>query len=95
MRRCFLPIILLGLAPAALLGQFETMPAFRVTGDKLATRTEDQAGFNSVIGPDRLAALPPASGTFQELFALTAGAAAGNPSAPMHAAPSASRSLGG
>ncbi len=81
MRRCFLPIILLGLAPAALLGQFETMPAFRVTGDKLATRTEDQAGFNSVIGPDRLAALPPASGTFQDLFALTAGASAGNPSA--------------
>jgi len=81
MHRLTLTLCLLSLAPAALLGQFETMPAFRVTGDKLAGQEDGQTGFISVVGAERLAALPPASGTFQDLFALTAGATAGNPSA--------------
>lgn len=58
----------------------ESLPPLVVTGDKLATQAEKVTGSVTVLGPEQLAALPPSGGTFQDLFALCAGAYAGNPS---------------
>ena len=50
-----------------------------VTGDKLASQALPAPGSVIVLGSEQLAALPPGSGTYQDLLALTAGAYAGNP----------------
>lgn len=50
-----------------------------VTGDKLASEALSASGSVTVLGPEQLAALPEAGGTYQDLLALCAGAYAGNP----------------
>jgi outer membrane receptor protein involved in Fe transport len=65
--------------PVAMGANVESLPLLVVTGDKLATQAEKVTGSLTVLGLEQLAALPPSGGTYQDLFALCAGACAGNP----------------
>lgn len=69
----FLSLFVTGAAGA------ESLAPLTVTGDKLARQAQQVPGSVTVLGPEQLAALPPGSGTYQDLLALTAGAYAGNP----------------
>lgn len=73
----FLPLLM---CPVALCAETQILPPLMVTGDKLATQAEQVSGSVTVLGPEQLAALPPSAGNYQDLFALCAGAYAGNPS---------------
>jgi outer membrane receptor protein involved in Fe transport len=57
----------------------ESLTPLVVTGDKLAIQALPGPGSVTVLGPEQLAALPEAGGTYQDLLALCAGAYAGNP----------------
>lgn len=72
----FLPLLL---CPVALCAESEILQPLVVTGDKLNKQAEQVSGSVTVLGPEQLAALPPNTGTYQDLLALTAGAYAGNP----------------
>jgi len=50
-----------------------------VTGDKLACQAQEVVGSATLLGSEQLAALAGGGGTYQDLFALSAGAYAGNP----------------
>jgi outer membrane receptor protein involved in Fe transport len=67
------PISIL-LIPSALYAQVELLQPLLVLGE-----VARQSGVSSWIGPDEIAEIPTASGTYQDLFALTAGAYSGNP----------------
>ena len=65
---------------SALVEGTELLAPLTVTGDKLAGQAQQASGSVSLLGTEQLAALPPSTGTYQDLLALAAGAYAGNPS---------------
>lgn len=72
----FLPLLM---CPVAFCAEIQTLAPLILTGDKLATQADQVSGSVTVLGPEQFAALPPSAGTYQDLFALCAGAYAGNP----------------
>jgi len=75
----FAKFLTLLLCPITLCAESKILEPLVVSGDKLNKRAEQVSGSVTVLGPERLAALPPSAGTYQDLLALTAGAYAGNP----------------
>ena len=75
----YLPFLLCPIAFCAEVGSLQPLV---VSGDKLNRQAEQVSDSVTVLGSERLAALPPGgAGTYQDLLALTAGAYAGNPGA--------------
>ena len=72
------PIPLL-LIPSALCAQADLMQPLLVIGEDPSTQIARQSGTATLLGPEEISEIPTASGTYQDLFALTAGAYSGNP----------------
>ena len=60
--------------------QFDRLLPLIVSGDKPTSREDSSFGINTGLGEEVIAALPMGAGSYQDLFALVAGAYAGNPS---------------
>lgn len=72
-----LPLLLI----PALASAQESLPPLIVTGDKLASIPAELTGNATLLDADFIDALPPASATYQDLFATIAGGYSGNPTA--------------
>ena len=71
-----LPLLVVGVAMGE---ETESLPPMVVTGDKLNVRENHASGANVVLDAEAIDAAPAGAGTYQDLFALFAGAYAGNP----------------
>lgn len=59
----------------------DTLPPLIVTGDKLATTPHDLPGNYVLLDKAEILSIPPASGTYTDLFSRIAGGYSGNPTA--------------
>jgi iron complex outermembrane recepter protein len=59
----------------------DTLPPLIITGDKLTTTPSEIPGNATLLNADTIAILPPASATYQDLFAAIAGGYSGNATA--------------
>lgn len=71
-----LPLLVVGVAMGE---ETESLLPMVVTGDKLNVRKNHASGANVVLDAEAIEAVPAGAGTYQDLFALFAGAYAGNP----------------